>query len=498
MPRKKHVLDAQMTDIDRPHHRPHQSVAKSRNATLFQNARLCLLAVALGLGILFLHSSTIAAGQTEIGNEYVLGPQDRIRLKVLEWRASRDEVFEWSALNAEYAIGAGGQLSLPIIGEIVAGGKTPRELATAIGIGLKEHVGFIEAKHIGVEVVQYRPFYVYGIIERPGEYAFRPGLTVLQALTLAGGASRLGEAGSVRLAREIITTKGDINLLRMELASGLARKARLLSELDELNDIQKPEHQDNRVEDSSLDDALYLEGLLFHSRKDGFEAQVGVLGQLQASLEKESTSLSAQLVVHDKQIQLLNEELQAVATLYNKQLTTAPRKLALERNAAQLQGERIRLETSIARANQEVRKTELSLLELKSRRLNEITSDLRQTQSKLEEATRRLATAESLFYESEIVAARTMSLNAQDQTRPIYTLVRRKSDQMLELSANENTFIEPGDTLKIEVPPAAARGVLEAVKNPRPDLLPERTNSIRSQRSTPEHADQNSRTGFMR
>ena len=477
-----------MTEIDRPR----QKIAKA-NPALFRNARRYLLALALGIS--FFPASTIAAGQTETGNEYVLGPQDRIRLKVLEWRASRDEVLEWSALNAEYAIGAGGQLSLPIIGEVVAGGKTPKELAAAIGVGLKEHVGFVEAKHIAVEVVQYRPFYIYGIIERPGEYAFRPGLTVLQALTIAGGASRLGEAGSVRLAREIITTKGDINVLRMQLASGIARKARLMSELDELSEIQKPEENDNRVEDSSLENALYLEGLLFHSRKDGFQAQVGVLGQLQGSLEHESASLSAQLVVHDKQIQLLNEELQAVASLYSKQLTTAPRKLALERNAAQLQGERIRLETSIARANQEVRKTELSILELKSRRLNEITADLRQTQSKLDETTRRLGTAESLFYESEIVAARTMSLNAQDQTKPLYTIVRRKSDQMVEISANDNTFIEPGDTLKIEVPPASANGILEAVKNPSPA---ERTNSIRAQRTTPEHADENSRRGLVR
>src|SRR5262245_64559726 len=117
-----------MTDIDRPR----QTVAEARSAVLFRNARRCLFALALGLGIPFLQASTCAAGQTETGNEYVLGPQDKIRLKVLEWRASRDEVFEWSALNAEYAIGAGGQLSLPIIGEVQAGGKTPKELATTI------------------------------------------------------------------------------------------------------------------------------------------------------------------------------------------------------------------------------------------------------------------------------------------------------------------------------------------------------------------------------
>ena len=484
-----------MTDIAPPR----RSVLKARKAALCKSARLCLLAFALALGTSLYQSTSIAADRTETGNEYILGPQDRIRLKVLEWRASRDEVFEWSALNAEYAIGAGGQLSLPIIGEVVAGGKTPKELAAAISVGLKEqHVAFIEPKHIAVEVIQYRPFYVHGIIERPGEYAFRPGLTVLQAATIAGGASRLGEAGSMRLAREIIATKGDINLQRMELTSGLARKSRLMAELDELSDVQKPEANDNRVEDSSLEDALYLEGLLFHSRKDGFHAQVGVLGQLQNSLEHESTSLSAQLVVHDKQMQLLNEELQAVAALYSKQLTTAPRKLALERTVAQLQGERIRLETSIARANQEVRKTELSILELKSKRLNEITSDLRLTQSKIEEASRRLATAESLFYESEIVAARTMALNAYDQTRPVYTIVRRRLGQMIEIAANENTFIEPGDTLKIEAPPASANGILEAAKNPRSDMPPQRTNSIRSMRSAPERADDNFKGRLLR
>ena len=451
-----------MTHISRLRRR---TVAKPRSRAWAKATQLWLLTLILALGTLLPHATAGAGEANETPNEYILGPQDRIRLKVLEWRASRDEVFEWAALNAEYAIGVAGQLSLPIIGEVPAGGKTPKELAAAIGVGLKEHIGFIHAKHIAVEVVQYRPFYVHGAIERPGEYAFRPGLTVLQAVTIAGGMSRFGDLGSMRLAREIISAKGEISLIRMEFSSALARKGRLLAELGDLSEIAKPDDPERRVNDSSFENVLYLEGLLFRSRKDGFHAQLGALGQLQRSLEQEAASLSAQLAVHDKQVDLLNEELQAVATLYRKQLTTAPRKLALERTVAQFQGERIRLETSIARANQEVRKTELSILELKSRRMNDITTDLRQTESKLDEMSRRLATAESLFYDSETVAMRTIGLENESPARPTYKLVRRKLGQSVELPADEATLIQPGDTLKIELPLPAAAGTLETVKD---------------------------------
>lgn len=146
-------------------------------------------------------------------SNYTLGVLDRVRIRVFEWRAARDEVHEWAALNAEYAVGPTGRISMPLIGEIAATGITPDDLAKAVGLRLKTRMGLAQAPDIAVEITQFRPFYIAGYIEKPGEYMYRPGLTVIQALALGGGLLRSGEYGSQRLEREVIQTSGDLSLV---------------------------------------------------------------------------------------------------------------------------------------------------------------------------------------------------------------------------------------------------------------------------------------------
>ena len=103
--------------------------------------------------------------------------------------------------------------------------------------------------------------------------------------------------------------------------------------------------------------------------------QITALEKLRAFLEKETASLGAQLKTHQRQTQLVQQELDSIAGLYKKGLSIAPRKLGLERNVAQLEGERIKLEMELARANQEVSKISISIADLRNRRLNEVSAD---------------------------------------------------------------------------------------------------------------------------
>lgn len=171
-------------------------------------------ALALTAGILILLAGRIDTRASTAPNEYRLGMQDRIRIRVFEWRPAKDEVFEWAALNAEYAVGAAGRISMPLIGEIAASGITVNDLAKTIGQRLRTCMGLTEAPDIAVEITQYRPFYLTGHIEKPGEYPYRPGMTVLQALAIGGGLHRSGEFGTSRIERELIQTQGDLHLLK--------------------------------------------------------------------------------------------------------------------------------------------------------------------------------------------------------------------------------------------------------------------------------------------
>ena len=68
------------------------------------------------------------------------------------------------------------------------------------------------------------------------------------------------------------------------------------------------------------------------------------LEQLEAFLEKEAVSLEKQLEVHGIEIASVKTEYDMVEKLFKKGLTAAPRKLALERNLAQVDGDRLRLD----------------------------------------------------------------------------------------------------------------------------------------------------------
>ena len=107
--------------------------------------------------------------------EYVLGTGDRIRLTV----------FNEPTLSGEFEIDASGVISLPLIGNVKATNRTPRQLEEAIREQLAS--GYMRDPRVNVEVLKYRPFYIIGEVTKPGEYTYRNGMNLLSAVAVAGG-----------------------------------------------------------------------------------------------------------------------------------------------------------------------------------------------------------------------------------------------------------------------------------------------------------------------
>jgi Periplasmic protein involved in polysaccharide export len=116
-----------------------------------------------------------SATQSASQENYVLGPTDKLRIKV----------FGEEALSGEYLIGQDGNLSLPLIGNIKAGGLTPFQLQEELAAAYKN--GYLKDPKITAEVISARPFFIMGEVRNPGQYPFVSGLTVLNAVATAGG-----------------------------------------------------------------------------------------------------------------------------------------------------------------------------------------------------------------------------------------------------------------------------------------------------------------------
>jgi polysaccharide export outer membrane protein/exopolysaccharide production protein ExoF len=395
----------------------------------------CVAAVALGAFL----APAIAAG-TE---DYKLGPLDKIRLRVQEWRASKDEVYEWSTLKENYIVGPSGTVSIPLAGEIRASGLTTRELGNAIGEKLKDRLGMVEAPDTAVEIVQYRPFYIVGQVDKPGEYPYRPGITVLQAISVAGGMQRVNDMGLFRLSRDSIGSRGELAITMAQTRNMLARKARLEAELNSATDISFPKELTDHADDQSVKILLEQEQTIFATRRRALDTQISALEHLKSYLNKEVESLTAQVQTETTQMDLVNKELSSVSSLVERGLSSAPRQLLL----------RLRLQTSVVKAQQDISKTDIEIVDARNKYNSEVTVELRATQAALEELKDKAETTAKLIYESEVTAPQFIHdrMNSR-KMQPILKIVRDTNGTSSELYVGETTEVLPGDTIKVEMP----------------------------------------------
>lgn len=107
---------------------------------------------------------------------YRFGSGDKLRVKV----------YNEDTISGEYEVDSTGNLSLQLLGSVRAAGLTLPELAGMIEHRLREE-GYMINPKVAIDVLNYRPFYVLGEVNRPGSYPYVAGMTVLNAIALAGG-----------------------------------------------------------------------------------------------------------------------------------------------------------------------------------------------------------------------------------------------------------------------------------------------------------------------
>lgn len=97
----------------------------------------------------------------------------------------RINVYGEPDLSGEYELDGQGSFQMSLIGEVNAQNKTIRELQTVIESALRDG-RYIREPQVAAEVITYRPFYILGEVNNPGEYPFTSGLTVMNAIASAG------------------------------------------------------------------------------------------------------------------------------------------------------------------------------------------------------------------------------------------------------------------------------------------------------------------------
>lgn len=281
-------------------------------------------------------------------------------------------------------------------------------------------------------------------------------------------ALHVAEGDSVQRGQILLTlSSGELRATERGVAGQvyalLAQRARLIAERDGLASIPTPpEFADLPPADAELaNESMRIQRMQFGARRTGRSTETGVLRQRIAQLNEQISGYERQIESNIEQQRLIQEELEGMRSLAERGYAPQTRVRALERTAAQLDGELGSLRAQIARSREAVGETRLQMSGVTTEMAEDVADQLRQIDVQLNELRPRMAELRSQIARSEVRAPAT----GQVVGLTIFT---------------QGGVIQPGQTL-MEIVPADASQIIVAQISPNDvdNLRPGQTTEVR-------------------
>jgi protein involved in polysaccharide export with SLBB domain len=145
-------------------------------------------------------ASAAALTEAASGRDYALGPGDKLQIVV----------YGETELTGEQIVGPDGSLTMPLIGKVAAAGRTVEAVSAEITTRLAD--GFVRQPSVAVTITNYRPFYILGEVNTPGQYEYAKGMTLFAAVARAGGYTYRAKRNEIYLKREGVDQEVRVDL----------------------------------------------------------------------------------------------------------------------------------------------------------------------------------------------------------------------------------------------------------------------------------------------
>ncbi|NNM01715.1 MAG: HlyD family type I secretion periplasmic adaptor subunit [Gammaproteobacteria bacterium] len=197
-------------------------------------------------------------------------------------------------------------------------------------------------------------------------------------------------------------TQAKANLAQLEIRHHALRalEARLIAERDGRDDMAPTSPTDN----AELAKAIESEINVFSARRRSLEGEEKILRQRILQFEEEIAGLKGQIAAQTTQLKLIDEELNAQKSLYERRLVGMQRIIELKRERSEIIGDRNRERAAIARIKQNIGEEELKILELTTSRLNDSVGQLTEVQTTLADVRERLVAARDVLERTDVTA----------------------------------------------------------------------------------------------
>jgi protein involved in polysaccharide export with SLBB domain len=378
-------------------------------------------------------------------------PQTKIRITVVQWMPTKGVYEKWDALGGEFLISQARTVTLPVIGTLAVGNLDGVGLASEIAKQLKAKIGLVQTPEATVEILEQQPIYVIGAVNKPGEYNFHPGLTVLQSLAMSGGefrplngaqglADRTGYVGQLRQA--------DNSILRSEV-----RISRLQAEMSGAKEMR---FELKGEDDKGIASAIVQQEKTIHAaRMNDIDRQSKHYIELRDMLTSEIATTEQKITNTDEDIESVRKELTTVKGMVERGIALPARQSDLERTLRSYNGNRLDLVTAIMRARQNIAETTRNLDGLYDKQGTQVAFDLQSEQASLDQQKLKRETTQKLLLQA--LSGDAASQTEADVMTLAFSVTRQEGTAVREIPARGSTVLQPGDVVRVlqKVSPAS-------------------------------------------
>lgn len=251
---------------------------------------------------------------------------------------------------------------------------------------------------------------ISGAIMAPGQVVVESNAKQVQHLEggliaeiLVGEGDRV-TAGDVLLRLDGTETRAQLGILSARIDELAAKQARLEAERDGVAEVAFPPDLLERADDPQVARIVAGQSRLFEARRETAAGQKSQLRQKIIQLKDEIAGLQAQQSAKETQARLIASELADLTALREQGLVPASRVLALQREAARLEGERGQLIANVARIRGLINETNLQILQIDQEARTEVLRELRDVQAALSETVEKRVAAEARLHRIAVLA----------------------------------------------------------------------------------------------
>ncbi|NNM10768.1 MAG: HlyD family type I secretion periplasmic adaptor subunit [Pseudomonadales bacterium] len=253
-------------------------------------------------------------------------------------------------------------------------------------------------------------------------------------------------SGDILIELESLQARANLELIRGRYLTARAWEARLAAERDGLEEIEFSESLLIAGQDAPIAELVSAQQNIFKARSRSMQEQTAILNQRIAQYKAEEAGLNDLLKTQDEQLALIQDVIDSHLKLYGVGMIDKSRLRVLQRELAELKGERSQNLAAIARIGQNTAEVRLEIEGLQTRQLNEVLQQLRDVQSEIYDLTEQLSASRDVLARTEIRAPHAGTIVGLS----VFT---------------EGGVIAPGDTL-MEIVPRDAKLVVEAQVDP--------------------------------